>query len=429
MGSVLKGMKKSLRIAIKLSIVVLSVSLIFATLTFTDVIAASQYPDLNLNNPEISGYSVTVNGATSPGTSGTVISKIGWNWGDGSAEDSWFPATHTYANSGTYTITVTSYQSDGLSTIQTTRATISSAGSSRPSMTPKSISMTPKSISSTSNIDSALRDAGLPADVQIIKVNVEDSISLSDPLIILGSGIDAMENQLFQSVTANYQVNSSYILNDKTSVFQGKGIENNDIVVIGGPDHNAYAKDLLSRGLLKYNVTNLKTSGLVIEAEMLPSGHRVIVVASVAGYPYSDKNSWNAETPVEPTNGEPTAIPEDNGLINWDTGSNLLVGAINSITYNLLQEALKNQVNHDQLTSDNQNPQWGNTQLINDCINAQDQFEQALYEKLKSPKSQQEFLEAQNELKLAGQINEALMKAVQQEGEAAKHAIEGSQSH
>ncbi len=76
-------------------------------------------PSLILYAPDVDGLTVTINGVTNPGTSGTTITRIHWEWGDGSSEDHWFPASHTYRQVGAYAITVTSYQSDGLSTTKT----------------------------------------------------------------------------------------------------------------------------------------------------------------------------------------------------------------------------------------------------------------------------------------------------------------------
>ena len=76
-------------------------------------------PSLTLYAPDVDGLAVTINGVTNPGTSGATITRIHWEWGDGSSEDQWFPASHTYREAETYTVTVTSYQSDGLSTTKT----------------------------------------------------------------------------------------------------------------------------------------------------------------------------------------------------------------------------------------------------------------------------------------------------------------------
>jgi hypothetical protein len=76
-------------------------------------------PDLTVFGPEIDGLSVNVNGAVFPGTDGTTITRIHWDWGDGNSEDHWFAAYHTYAQEGDYVIAVTAYQSDGLYSIET----------------------------------------------------------------------------------------------------------------------------------------------------------------------------------------------------------------------------------------------------------------------------------------------------------------------
>jgi hypothetical protein len=76
---------------------------------------APQSPELNFD-VVIDGLEVTVNGGTRPVPPGTTITRIHFDWGDGYSEDDWFPAYHIYSHGGTYTVMVTSYQSDGLST-------------------------------------------------------------------------------------------------------------------------------------------------------------------------------------------------------------------------------------------------------------------------------------------------------------------------
>ena len=78
----------------------------------------SLLPKLTLNEPLIDGLKVTINGVTIPGTQGATIMRIHWDWGDGLSEDQWFPASHNYKAGGLYAVKVTSYQSDGLSTMK-----------------------------------------------------------------------------------------------------------------------------------------------------------------------------------------------------------------------------------------------------------------------------------------------------------------------
>jgi len=76
-------------------------------------------PTLSLFEPQINGLEVLINGVASPGHKDAKITRIHWDWGDGFSEDHWFPASHTYSMPGTYVVTVTSYQSDGLTATKT----------------------------------------------------------------------------------------------------------------------------------------------------------------------------------------------------------------------------------------------------------------------------------------------------------------------
>ena len=104
-----------------------------AGLSFCQPTKASGEPSLTLFGPQIEGMKVTINGVTTPGTSGTTITRVHWSWGDGYEEDHWFPASHNYGNAGTYTVTVTAYQSNG----QTAGgATIATVGDPPPAVLP-----------------------------------------------------------------------------------------------------------------------------------------------------------------------------------------------------------------------------------------------------------------------------------------------------
>jgi len=72
-------------------------------------------PSLTLLASQVNELTVTVDGLAQPGAPTASILRIGWSWGDGVSEHAWFPAAHTYAQTGTYTITVTAHQDDGQS--------------------------------------------------------------------------------------------------------------------------------------------------------------------------------------------------------------------------------------------------------------------------------------------------------------------------
>lgn len=70
---------------------------------------------------------VTLNGVTST-TQGT-ITRIEWDWGDGTRSVSWFPASHVYGDDSTYIVQTTAYSSSGLSQTAYSRISISNSGS------------------------------------------------------------------------------------------------------------------------------------------------------------------------------------------------------------------------------------------------------------------------------------------------------------
>ena len=63
-------------------------------------------PQLTLSIEKQEGLSITINGWTGPFTAG--VYRISWDWGDGSKGEGWFPQSHTYSQSGHYTIRATS---------------------------------------------------------------------------------------------------------------------------------------------------------------------------------------------------------------------------------------------------------------------------------------------------------------------------------
>ena len=76
--------------------------------------------NLTLQSPQVSDHTATVNGSVS--SSCSTITRLNWQWGDGVSSDQWFPASHTYAVSGTYPITVTAYNDLGDAEVATTTA-------------------------------------------------------------------------------------------------------------------------------------------------------------------------------------------------------------------------------------------------------------------------------------------------------------------
>ncbi len=70
-------------------------------------------PTVTLKEPAIQELNVAVFGEALPGCPDVQITKLVWEWGDGTSEASPFPAKHQYARTGRYGIVVTAYDSRG----------------------------------------------------------------------------------------------------------------------------------------------------------------------------------------------------------------------------------------------------------------------------------------------------------------------------
>ena len=75
---------------------------------------------LTLQSPQVSDLTAIVSGTVTSTCS--TVTRLNWGWGDGVSEDQWFPASHTYAVSGTYPITATAYNDLGDTEMATTTA-------------------------------------------------------------------------------------------------------------------------------------------------------------------------------------------------------------------------------------------------------------------------------------------------------------------
>ncbi len=69
-------------------------------------LAISESPTITLFTPSVNGLTVSINGITLPATASASITGIDWDWGDGQKIKGWFPQTHTYSQTGTYTVSV-----------------------------------------------------------------------------------------------------------------------------------------------------------------------------------------------------------------------------------------------------------------------------------------------------------------------------------
>ncbi|HOB58850.1 MAG TPA: diadenylate cyclase [Methanoregulaceae archaeon] len=82
-------------------------------------------PQIVLMPARVMDLTSTILGTTIPGSVNATITSIQWDWGDNTTtEQHEFPHSHTYRSPGSYTLTITAFQSDGLNTTRATTITI-----------------------------------------------------------------------------------------------------------------------------------------------------------------------------------------------------------------------------------------------------------------------------------------------------------------
>jgi PKD repeat protein len=95
---------------------------------------------VTLYAPTVSGLQVQINGVATPGN---LVTNISWEWGDGQQTSGFFPETHTYAATGTYTVQVTAHYNDGSTALSSETVTTSP---STVSPTYSTLILTPSSV-------------------------------------------------------------------------------------------------------------------------------------------------------------------------------------------------------------------------------------------------------------------------------------------
>ena len=111
-------------------------------------------------------------------------------------------------------------------------------------------------------------------------------IIMEDPLLVIGSGIDSYElNGIERTLKYNY-FRPQYILNDSVREFMGRDLTDYNLILIGGPEHNAYTKYLIDTGYLTYKTTDRRMPAVIMEVQSTTPGNKVLVVGDASGYRY-----------------------------------------------------------------------------------------------------------------------------------------------
>ncbi len=291
-----------------------SSALIFLMLGLLIVLAghfgvAQTPPTVNLSSPQINGLTVSINGGTFPTTSGATVTQISFDWGNGVKSVGWFPQSYTYLQNGTYTIAVTSTDSNGLSGSATTTVTVSGVPPSpQPIINPTSYTAQDFPISISYNMYTG---------VGASKVFNSNPVSPGPAAISLGILNGSVNLQVLQG--------SQLII---STVVTGGSF---DYIVISGPNSYVYGNFYSNGQPIVITATSL--SGQPLIAYNLYNNYITNYTASLITYPPQFAANFSpATTPtntgisfllVAPTYAQPTplAIWVAEGYTNPQTGS------------------------------------------------------------------------------------------------------------
>jgi Zn-dependent protease len=139
------------------------------------------------------------------------------------------------------------------------------------------------------DINGVIGQIGLGGEDTIVNVGDVSKVTLTDPVVVKGSGLDVEEQGILRTVQAG-GTDTDRVVADTATEFEGKALSSYDLIVLGGPTHNAYAKMLKEKGYLEYNTTDKKLPTVIFEVLTGPGGHKVVVIGDAAGYPYHKKD-------------------------------------------------------------------------------------------------------------------------------------------
>ena len=71
--------------------------------------------------------------------------------------------------------------------------------------------------------------------------------------------------------------------------FLGRNLTDYNLILVGGPEHNAYTKYLIDTGYLTYKTTDRRMPAVIMEVQSTTPGNKVLVIGDAAGYKYHSR--------------------------------------------------------------------------------------------------------------------------------------------
>lgn len=117
-------------------------------------------------------------------------------------------------------------------------------------------------------------------------------VKIQAPIIVMGSQADVLEKEGLTKVLENFKLSAEALetISDTMTEYKNKSIWDYDLILIGGPQHNAVTKQLVEQGYLNMSKRDTSKLSFVIENSLGPKGKTVMVAASIYGYKFDKKD-------------------------------------------------------------------------------------------------------------------------------------------
>lgn len=111
------------------------------------------------------------------------------------------------------------------------------------------------------------------------------SLNLPEPLVVIGSNIDAFEKAYYPKILADFP-GIPHVLDTETT-YNGRSIYEYNLILIGGPKHNSVSKQLYDKGAYDFERKNSKPKVVAIGIPDATSAGAAVLYGTIYGFGFA----------------------------------------------------------------------------------------------------------------------------------------------
>jgi Zn-dependent protease len=121
-------------------------------------------------------------------------------------------------------------------------------------------------------------------DSIVIREGDPFSQNLSNPLVVIGSHLDAVEKQYYPEIMAYFP--AAPRVQDTETTYNGKPLDDYNLILIGGPKYNRVSRELYEKGVFTFKRNNSKPSIVAMGIPNATSAGAAVMVGNIYGFEY-----------------------------------------------------------------------------------------------------------------------------------------------